>query len=83
MIKRAYEVDPLECPECGGAIKIISFIERRQTDVIQRVSSHRLRRASRETGGGKESLTQIPFDGEVFNALSVREWRKKMLGGTI
>jgi hypothetical protein len=28
------EVDPLECPECGGAMKIISFIERRQTNVI-------------------------------------------------
>ena len=40
LIKRVYEVDPLECPECGGAMKIISFIERRQTDVIQRILRH-------------------------------------------
>jgi hypothetical protein len=35
-----YEVDPLESPECGGAMKIISFIERRQTDVIERILHH-------------------------------------------
>ena len=40
LIKRVYEVDPLECPECGGAMKIISFIERRQSDVIQRILRH-------------------------------------------
>ena len=34
---QAYEIDPLECPECGGAMKIIRFIERRQADVIQRI----------------------------------------------
>ncbi|MDG1809082.1 MAG: hypothetical protein P8I27_14410, partial [Pirellulaceae bacterium] len=28
------------CPECGGAMKIISFIERRQSDVIQRILRH-------------------------------------------
>jgi len=33
LIKRVYEVDPLECPQCGGAMKIISFIERCQADV--------------------------------------------------
>jgi hypothetical protein len=26
--------------DCGGAMKIISFIERRQTDVIQRILRH-------------------------------------------
>jgi hypothetical protein len=36
--KRVYEVDPLECPECGGEMKIINFIERRQTDVSERLS---------------------------------------------
>jgi hypothetical protein len=40
LIKRIYEFDPLECPECGGAMKIISFIERRQTDVIERILRH-------------------------------------------
>ena len=40
LIKRIYEVDPLECPECGGAMKIIRFIERRQIDVIKRILRH-------------------------------------------
>ena len=35
LIQRVYEVDPLKCPECGGRMKIISFIERRQHDVIE------------------------------------------------
>jgi hypothetical protein len=28
LIKRVYEVDPLQCPCCGGQMKIVSFIER-------------------------------------------------------
>ena len=27
MIKKVYEVDPLLCPQCGGEMKVISFIE--------------------------------------------------------
>jgi len=27
MIKKAYEVDPLICPSCGGQMRIIAFIE--------------------------------------------------------
>jgi hypothetical protein len=40
LIKRVYEVDPLECPACGGKMKIISFIERGQSDVIERILRH-------------------------------------------
>jgi hypothetical protein len=35
LIKRVYEVDPLECPCCGGQMKVVSFIERCQSDVIE------------------------------------------------
>ena len=28
LIQRVYEFDPLECPKCGGEMKIISFIEK-------------------------------------------------------
>ena len=28
MIQRVYEIDPLCCSQCGGQMKIISFIER-------------------------------------------------------
>jgi len=27
LIKRVYEVDPLSYPECGGQMKVVSFIE--------------------------------------------------------
>ena len=37
LIKRIYEVDPLECGKCGSEMKIISFIERDQRPVIERI----------------------------------------------
>ena len=37
-IKKIYEVDPLLCPECGGAMKIIAFLEDRA--VIRRILTH-------------------------------------------
>ncbi len=40
LIKRVYEVDPLECPQCGGVMKIISFIERGQQEVVERILRH-------------------------------------------
>jgi hypothetical protein len=40
LIKAVYEVDPLKCPSCGGAMKIVGFIEKRQTDAIQKILRH-------------------------------------------
>ena len=40
LIKRVYEIDPLECPKCGGAMKVIAFIEPPQGDVIERILRH-------------------------------------------
>jgi hypothetical protein len=40
LIQRVYEVDPLICPQCGGAMRIISFIEARQSDVIEKILRH-------------------------------------------
>ena len=40
LIKRVYEVDPLVCAKCGGTMKIISFIERCQQDVVERILRH-------------------------------------------
>ncbi len=40
LIQRVYEIDPLKCPHCGAAMKIVSFIECRQRDVIQRILRH-------------------------------------------
>ena len=33
----AYEVDPLCCSECGGQMKVVSFIEPPQADVIEKI----------------------------------------------
>ncbi len=33
-------MDPLICPRCGGAMKIVSFIEPTQPDVIDRILTH-------------------------------------------
>jgi len=38
MIRRAYEVNPLCCPSCGGQMKIISFIE--EPKIIDRIIAH-------------------------------------------
>ena len=40
LIKRVYEVDPLCCPECGGQMKVVSFIEPPQADVIEEILQH-------------------------------------------
>ena len=39
-VKMVFEFDPLRCPKCGGDMKIISFIEKRQTDVIEKILKH-------------------------------------------
>jgi len=38
MIRKAYEVDPLLCPRCGGTMKVIAFL----TDypVVDRIIDH-------------------------------------------
>jgi hypothetical protein len=38
LIRKIYEVDPLLCPECGSAMKIIAFIE--EGDVIRQILEH-------------------------------------------
>jgi hypothetical protein len=40
LIKRIYEVDPLSCPECGGQMQVVSFIEPPQADVIEAILRH-------------------------------------------
>ena len=40
LIKRVYDAEPLLCPQCGATMRIISFIEARQDDVIRRILKH-------------------------------------------
>ena len=37
-IKKVYEADPLLCPRCGGAMRIIAFIDQRE--VIEKILTH-------------------------------------------
>lgn len=38
LIRKIYEVDPLLCPECGSAMKIIAFIE--EAAIIRKILEH-------------------------------------------
>jgi hypothetical protein len=40
LIQRVYETDPLTCPRCGSKMRIISFIETHQRDVIEKILRH-------------------------------------------
>jgi hypothetical protein len=41
LVKKVYEVDPLLCPKCGGQMKIIAFVEKRdQAGVIRSILTH-------------------------------------------
>jgi len=38
MIKKVYEIDPLICPQCGGTMRIVLFIEDHK--VIDKIIKH-------------------------------------------
>jgi hypothetical protein len=40
LVKQVYEADPLLCPRCGSTMRIIAFIERHQTEVIEKILRH-------------------------------------------
>jgi hypothetical protein len=40
LLWRVYEVDPLLCPKCGRPMRVISFIEARQQEVIEKILRH-------------------------------------------
>jgi hypothetical protein len=47
LIKRVYEIDPLECPRCRGQMTVVAFIEPRapersdgRGDVIEKILRH-------------------------------------------
>ena len=40
LIKRVYEIDPMACPQCGGQMKVVAFLESPQGDVIEKILRH-------------------------------------------
>jgi len=40
LIKKVYEIAPLRCPACGGTMKIVSFIDKCQPEVVEKILRH-------------------------------------------
>jgi len=40
LIKRVYEIDPLSCPQCGGQMNVVAFIDPPQREVIEKILRH-------------------------------------------
>jgi hypothetical protein len=38
MIRKVYEVDPLTCPRCGGAMRVVAFLT--EHAVVDRIIDH-------------------------------------------
>ncbi|MGH7711953.1 MAG: hypothetical protein ACREOG_11755 [Gemmatimonadaceae bacterium] len=60
LLRRIYEVDPLTCPACGGAMRILAFLT--EGAVIDRILAH-----VRRTRGGARGppSTQGPARRDV------------------
>ncbi len=56
-MRHIYEVDPLACPACGGAMRILAIIT--EGAVIDRILAH-LRRATRGRGPPPERRLAAP-----------------------
>jgi hypothetical protein len=53
LLQQIFEVDPLACPTCHGAMRIVAFIT--QASVIDRILAHLRTRASRAAHAGTRS----------------------------
>jgi Putative transposase len=40
LIKKVFELDPMACPQCGGEMKLVSFIDPPQEVVIEKILKH-------------------------------------------
>ena len=40
LIKKVYEIDPMACPRCGGEMKVVSFLNPPQREVIEKILHH-------------------------------------------
>jgi hypothetical protein len=65
LIQRIYEIDPLKCPKCGGEMKFISFIEKHQADVIEKILKHCDLWHGRHNRGPPAMLLDDQFDLEL------------------
>lgn len=60
LLQQLFEVDPLACPTCHGAMRIVAFIT--QASVIDQILAHLRTRAARAAHAGPRSppSTRVP-----------------------
>ena len=68
LIYRVYEVDPLRCPKCGGQMKIIAFILKREE--IIRILKHLSMRPIDYPKPAAVDARASPFDFKLLRKLS-------------
>ncbi len=77
LIKRVYEIDPLACPNCGGTMKVVAFLEPPQADVIEKILRHcGLWHATQAPPGDNDAPRELTFvaDHSIWGeAASFRE----------
>ena len=56
LLRRIFEVDPLRCPRCGGAMRILAFLT--EPAVIDRILTHLRTRARAAPARDPPSLTR-------------------------
>ena len=54
LLQQIFEVDPLACPTCHGAMRIVAFIT--QASVIDQILTHRRTRTAREAHAAPHGL---------------------------
>jgi hypothetical protein len=63
LIQKIYEVDPLVCSSCGGAMRVIAFIE--DQDVIRKILTHlglrQIKHRPKPVAHGPPDITCQPF----------------------
>ena len=85
LIKRVYEVDPLACPECGGRMKVISFIEPPQEAVIERILRHcgLWRQEPNQEPRGPPEESERTFVPDEDDPLPPKERKRSAAGGEL
>jgi hypothetical protein len=70
LIRKVYEVDPLECPRCGAQMRVISLIE--DPAVIERILGWLGLWEPRRPGSGRRHSHCAARTGRKFLSLSAR-----------
>jgi len=69
LIKKIFQVDPLECPRCHGPMRIISFIE--DPAVIKKILQHlKLWEVPKRSPPAKPPPRDFVYDSNFFDGLT-------------